>query len=82
MKFRPLHDRIVINVSKPRQEAPEASSFPTPPRKSPSKAKLLPLVPADVMRPASSFQSTSKLVTGFYSASGPAPRPRSMTTNT
>jgi chaperonin GroES len=24
---------------------PEASSFPTPPRKSPSKAKLLPVVP-------------------------------------
>jgi chaperonin GroES len=46
----------------PRRNQPAASSFQTPPKKSPHRARSSPSAPAAVMRPASSFPSTSKSV--------------------
>ena len=35
MKFRPLHDRVVVKRIDAEEKSPVASSSPTPPRKSP-----------------------------------------------
>jgi co-chaperonin GroES (HSP10) len=82
MKFRPLHDRIVIKSIEAEAKTAGGIIIPDTAKEKPSKAKLLPLAPGDVMTPASSFRSTSRPATGCCSASGPAPRSRSMTRNT
>ena len=43
MKFRPLHDRVVVRRIEKMKKPRAASSFPTPPRKSRNKARLSPL---------------------------------------
>ena len=52
MKFRPLHDRVVIRRLMLRRRPRAASSFPTPPRKSRWRARSSLLVQA----PATSRQ--------------------------
>ena len=46
MKFRPLHDRVVVKRIEAEAKRPVASSFPIPPRKSRSRAKSSPSAPA------------------------------------
>ena len=41
MKIRPLHDRIVVNESKRRKQCRAGSSSPTPPKRSPRKARVV-----------------------------------------
>jgi co-chaperonin GroES (HSP10) len=53
MKFRPLHDRVVIRRIEAEEKPPGASSSPTPLKKSHSKARSSPLAPAGAMKPAS-----------------------------
>src|SRR5262249_25341155 len=52
------------SASMPRKSLPAASSFRTPPRRSPRRAKSSPLVLAAATRLASSVSSTSRPVTG------------------
>ena len=42
MKFRPLHDRVVVRRIEEDEELQVASSFLTPPRRSPNKVKSSP----------------------------------------
>ena len=46
MKFRPLHDRVLVRRIEQRRRPPAASSSPTPPRKSRRRAKSSPSAPA------------------------------------
>ena len=54
MKFRPLHDRVVVRRIEGEARPRAASSSPTPPRKSRRKAKSSPSAPAPATRAASS----------------------------
>ena len=58
MKFRPLHDRVVLRRIEEDERTRAASSFPTLPRKSHSRAKLWPLDPVLVTRRAWFNRST------------------------
>ena len=43
MKIRPLQDRVIVKrIEEDRRRPREASSFPTPPRRSPSRARSSP----------------------------------------
>jgi co-chaperonin GroES (HSP10) len=53
MKFRPLHDRVVVKRIEAGRSRPAASSFRTLPRRSRRKERSSPLGPAAAMRPAS-----------------------------
>ena len=90
MKFRPLHDRVVVkridaelssSASMPRKSLPAASSSRTPPRRSPRRARSSLLVRVAAMSPASSFQLMSKKVIACCSANGRALRSRLMAKN-
>ena len=50
MKFRPLHDRVVVRRSKPKKRPRAASSSPTPPRRSRWRARSSPSAPAPATR--------------------------------
>ena len=45
MKFRPLHDRIVVKPSRPRRSRPAVSSFRIPPKKKPSQGEVIAVGP-------------------------------------
>ena len=53
MKFRPLHDRVVVKRIEAEEKTIGGKSFPTRPRKSPPRAKSSPLALAAAMRAAS-----------------------------
>jgi co-chaperonin GroES (HSP10) len=53
MKFRPLHDRVVVKRIEADEKTAGASSSPTPPRRSRSKARSSPLALVGAMKPAS-----------------------------
>ena len=53
MKFRPLHDRVVVKRIDAEEKTRAASSFRTPPRKSPPRAKSQRSDRAVVTNPAS-----------------------------
>ena len=52
MKFRPLHDRVVIRRIEGEDKTRGGSSFPTPLRRSHKRGRSLPLDPAPAMRAA------------------------------
>ena len=54
MKFRPLHDRVVVRRVEEDERPTAASSSPTPPRKSRCRARSSPSAPAPATRRASS----------------------------
>ena len=45
IKFRPLHDRVVVSASTPRRRPRAASSFPTPPRRSRRQGEIIAVGP-------------------------------------
>ena len=45
MKFRPLHDRVVVKRITPMKRPPAASSFPTPRRKSRRQGEVVAVGP-------------------------------------
>jgi co-chaperonin GroES (HSP10) len=54
MKFRPLHDRVVVKrIDAEEKTAAAASSFPTPPKRSPRRARSSPLARAAATKTAS-----------------------------
>jgi co-chaperonin GroES (HSP10) len=83
MKFRPLHDRVVIERIDPEAKTAGGIIIPdTYQEKPPSKARSSPLDPEAATRTASSSRSTSKSATASCSASGLAPRLKSMMSST
>jgi co-chaperonin GroES (HSP10) len=53
MKFRPLHDRVVVKRIDAGDKTAGGITFPTPPRKSPRRAKSSPSARAAATKPAS-----------------------------
>jgi chaperonin GroES len=50
MKLRPLHDRVIVKrLEEERKTASPASSFPTPPPRSPIRAKCSPWATARIL---------------------------------
>jgi co-chaperonin GroES (HSP10) len=82
MKFRPLHDRVVIK----RIEADEKTSgeiiIPDTTKENPRKGRSLPSARVVAMRAASSSRSMSRSGTGCCSASGQGPRSSSTASST
>lgn len=64
MKFRPLHNRIVIKRIEAEAKSAGGIVIPGTAKESPKKRKLSLLVRVDVMRALSSFRSMPKPATG------------------
>jgi hypothetical protein len=81
LKFRPLHDRVVVR----RLEAEEKSSggiiIPDTAKEKPSQGEVLAVGPGGRDETGKLITQMSRPVTRSCSASGPAPRSRSMAMN-
>jgi co-chaperonin GroES (HSP10) len=53
MKFRPLHDRVVVKRIEAEEKSAGGIITPTPQRRSRSKVRSSQLAPAGAMKPAS-----------------------------
>ena len=82
MKFRPLHDRVVIKRIEADAKTSGGSSFRIPRRKNLRKERSLPSARVVAMRAASSSRSTSRSATECYSASGRGPKSSSTASST
>jgi hypothetical protein len=82
MKFRPLHDRVVLTRIDAEAKTAGGIISLTPPRKSRKKAGSSPSDLEGATKPARSFRSTSRSAIGCCSANGRAPRSRSMASST
>ena len=58
MKFRPLHDRVVVHRLEGEEKTKGGIIIPDTARKSHKRVRWLPLAPGLAMRVASSFPST------------------------
>ena len=81
MKFRPLHDRVVVRRIEAEEKSVGGIIIPDTARRSPRRARSSPSALAAATRPASSFQSMSKKAIACCSANGQAPRSRSTAKN-
>ena len=82
MKFRPLHDRVVIK----RIEAEEKSSggiiIPDTAKEKPQEGEVIAVGPGGRDESGSSSLSTSRSATGYCSASGRGPKSSSTASST
>ena len=74
MKFRPLHDRVVVERIDPEAKSAGGIIVPDTAQEKPRRARSLRSVRAAATRPASSSPSMSRSATAYCSASGRAPR--------
>jgi len=74
MKFRPLHDRVVVRRLEADEKTAGGIIIPDTAKEKPRRAKSSPSGPAPATKPASWCRSTSRTVTASCSANGPAPR--------
>ena len=74
MKFRPLHDRVVVKRIEAEAKTAGGIIIPDTAKEKPSQGEVIAVGQAVVMRPASSFPSTCRSATGCCSANGRAPR--------
>ena len=58
MKFRPLHDRVVVARIDPEAKSAGGIIIPTQPRRSPRRARSSPSAWVAATKPASLFRST------------------------
>ena len=77
MKFRPLHDRIVIRRIEGEDKTKGGIIIPDTVKEKPQEGEVIAVGPGARDEAASSFRLTSKRATGCCSANGPAPRSRS-----
>ena len=82
MKFRPLHDRVVIERIEAEAKTAGGIIIPDTAQEKPQQGKVPPLAPAAATRAASSSRSTSRSATASCSANGRAPRSKSMVSST
>ena len=79
MKFRPLHDRVVIRRIEGEDKTKGGIIIPDTAKEKPQEGEVIAVGPGEpVTKAASSFRLTSRRATGCCSANGPAPRSRSM----
>ena len=82
MKFRPLHDRVVIERIDAEAKTAGGIIIPDTAQENRSRARLPPLDRGAATRAASSSRSTSRSATASCSANGRAPRSKSMVSST
>src|SRR5258706_1502343 len=80
-KFRPLHDRVVVKRIDAEEKSKGGIIFPTLPKRSRRRVRLLRWAQVAATRPARSSSPTSRPATGCCSASGRAPRSSSTARN-
>ena len=74
MKFRPLHDRVVVERIDADAKSAGGILIPDSAQEKPSQGEIVAVAPAAATTLASSFRSTSRRAIACCSANGPAPR--------
>ena len=74
MKFRPLHDRVVIRRIEGEDKTKGGIIIPDTAKEKPQEGEVIAAGRARVTRAASSFRSTSGRATGSSLANGPEPK--------
>ena len=74
MKFRPLHDRVLVKRLEQEEKTAGGIIIPDTAQENPAKVKSSPLVLASAVKTAHLSPLTSKLATRCCSANGPAPK--------
>ena len=82
MKFRPLHDRVVVKRIEAEEKSAGGIIIPDTAKEKPQQGEVVAVVREGVTKLASSSRLTSRRVIGSCSASGRALRSRSMASNT
>ncbi len=77
MKFRPLHDRVVVKRVEEDTKTKGGIIIPETAQEKPMQGEIIAVGPGPATRAASSSRSTSRLATSCCSASGRAPKSRS-----
>ena len=74
MKFRPLHDRVVVRRVEEEQKTTGGIIIPDTAKEKPMQGEVIAVGPGARNERASWRRSTSRPATASCSASGPAPR--------
>ena len=77
MKFRPLHDRVVVRRLEGEEKTKGGIIIPDTAKEKPQEGEVIAVGPGARDEAASSSRSTSRPATACCSASGPAPKSRS-----
>ena len=77
MKFRPLHDRVVVRRLEGEEKTKGGIIIPDTAKEKPQEGEIIAAGPAVATKAASSRRSTSRRATRCCSASGAAPKSRS-----
>ena len=78
MKFRPLHDRVVLKRIEAEEKTSGGIIIPDTAKEKPQQGEVVAVARAGATRRESSFPSTSRPAIECSSASGPVPKSRSM----
>ena len=76
MKFRPLHDRVVVRRLDAEEKTAGGIIIPDTAKEKPMEGEIIAAGPAPATKPGSSCRSTSRPATASCSATGRAPRSR------
>ena len=82
MKFRPLHDRVVIKRIEAEEKTSGGIIIPDTAKEKPQEGEVIAVGPGGRDRAASSSLSTSRSATGCCSASGRGPKSNSTASST
>jgi co-chaperonin GroES (HSP10) len=74
LKFRPLHDRVVVKRIEAEEKSKGGIIIPDTAKEKPQEGEIVAVVPAAATRTASLSLWVSKPETGCCSANGPAPK--------
>ena len=77
MKFRPLHDRVVVNRIEEEAKTPGGIIIPDTAKEKPQQGEVIAVGQAPATRPAKSIRSTSRSATVCCSANGRVAKSRS-----
>ena len=77
MKFRPLHDRVVVRRVESEEKTAGGIIIPDTAKEKPSEGESLPSAMAPATKPAIWLRWKSRQATAYCSANGPAPKSRS-----
>ena len=81
MKFRPLHDRVVVRRIEGEEKTKGGIIIPDTAKEKPQEGEVIAVGPGARTKAASSFPSILRPAIGSCSANGAAPRSRSTARN-
>ena len=79
MKFRPLHDRVVVKRIDAEEKTSGGIIIPDTAKEKPSQGEVIAVGPGGRDEAGKLIRSTSRLASVCCSASGPAPKSKSIT---